>query len=62
MKKHLEATAEWHLPTIHLEEGRQAGRKAQSSAESLAKPAAPINPILGHPELQEPTGTGPSGH
>lgn len=35
-------------------------RKAQPSAESQSKPAAPVNPILGHTKLCDPTGTGPS--
>lgn len=37
-------------------------REAQPSAESQSKPAAPIKPILGHTELWDPTGAGPSRH
>lgn len=37
-------------------------RKAQPSAESQSKPAASVNPILGHTEFWDPTGTGASRH
>lgn len=49
------------MALTHHPSGR-TGRKAQPSAESQSKPAASVNPILGHTELWDPTGTGASRH